>query len=113
VEFHHALRFGVGCHVGLAVIGELSHQHTVQFLGEVGNIAARLEGMTKELDCVVVLSRDVVERAGLDIPMPRTHRMRIRSVTADVETIAIRSVETLGEWLAVPATMHGTGSGAG
>ena len=113
VEFHHALRFGVGCHVGLAVIGELSHHHTVQFLGEVGNIAARLEQMTKELDCVVVLSRDVVERAALDIPMPRTHRMRIRSVTADVETIAIRSVETLGEWLAVPAAIHGTGSGAG
>jgi adenylate cyclase len=113
VEFHHALRFAVGCHVSLAVIGELSHHHTVQFLGEVGNIAARLEQMTKELDCVVVLSRDVVERAGLDIPMPRTHSMRIRGVTADVETIAIRSVETLGEWLAVPATMHGTESGAG
>jgi adenylate cyclase len=108
-EFHHALRFGVGCHVGLAVIGELSHQHTVQFLGEVGNIAARLEGMTKALDCVAVLSRDVVERAGFDMPIPRTQRVRITSVTADVETIAIRSAETLAEWLVEPATPHGSG----
>ncbi|HET6235510.1 MAG TPA: adenylate/guanylate cyclase domain-containing protein, partial [Acetobacteraceae bacterium] len=108
-EFHHALRFGVGCHVGLAVIGELSHQHTVQFLGEVGNIAARLEGMTKELDCVAVLSRDIVERAGFAMPTPPTHRVRITSVTADVETITIRAAETLAEWLTEPATPSGSG----
>jgi adenylate cyclase len=112
VEFNHVLRFGVGCHVGLAVIGELSHHHTVQFLGEVGNIAARLEGMTKELDCVVVLSRDVVERAGFDMPTPPMQRMRIKSVTSDIETIAIRSAETIAEWLMAPTTMGGTGSGA-
>jgi len=112
-EFDHALRFGVGCHVGLAVIGELSHQHTVQFLGEVGNIAARLEGMTKEFDCVAVLSRDVVERAGFDIPMPRTQRVRIRSVAGDVETIAVCSAETLAEWLAASAMTHGTRSVSG
>jgi adenylate cyclase len=112
-EFRHALRFGVGCHVGLAVIGKLSHQHTMQFLGEVGNIAARLEGMTKEFDCVAVLSRDVVERVGLNIPMPRTQRVRIRSMTAHVETIAVRSAETLAEWLAASVTTHGTGSVSG
>ena len=106
------LRFGVGCHVELAVIGELSHHHTVQFLGEVGNIAARLEGMTKELNCVVVLSRDVVERAGFDMPTPPMQRMRIKSVTSDIEIIAIRSAETIAKWLMVPTTMDGTGSGA-
>jgi adenylate cyclase len=107
VEFHHALRFGVGCHVGLAVIGELSHRHTVQFLGEVGNIAARLEGLTKEFDCVVVLSRDVVERAGLDVPTTRMQRVRIRSVTVDIETVSIRSSDILAELLAESAAMQG------
>jgi adenylate cyclase len=99
-EFHHALRFGVGCHVGVAVIGEISHQHSVQFLGEVANIAARLEAMTKTFDCVAVLSRDVVERAGLNVTLPPTQPVRITNVTGEVETISIRSAATLTQWLA-------------
>jgi len=47
---------GSACHVGLAVIGELSHQHSVHFLGEVGQHRGAVEQMTKQLDCVVVLS---------------------------------------------------------
>ncbi len=102
-EFDHALRFGVGCHVGLAVVGELSHQHAVHFLGEVGNVAARLEAMTKELDCVAVLSRRVVARAGFAIRMPPTQRVTVRGVSDDIETIPISSAATLAEWLAAPA----------
>jgi len=102
-EFDHALHFGVGCHLGLAVVGELSHQHSVHFLGEVGNIAARLEEMTKELDCVVVLSHSVVARAGFAIRMPTAQRVPVRGVCDDIETIPISSAATLAEWLAAPA----------
>jgi adenylate cyclase len=98
-EFQHALRFGVGCHIGLAVIGERSQSHAVHFLGEVGNIAARLEALTKVLDCVVVLSRDVVAGARLGVPTPPAQRVQIGSVTGQVETISVRSLDTLDAWL--------------
>jgi len=74
----------------------------VHFLGEVGNIAARLEAMTKELDCVVVLSRSVVARAGFAIRMPPAQPVSVRGVTDDIETISISSAATLAEWLAAP-----------
>jgi adenylate cyclase len=99
-EFQHALRFGVGCHVGLAVIGERTQPNAVQFLGEVGNIAARLEALTKALDCVVVLSRGVVDGARLGVPTPPTRTVRIGSVTGEIETIPVRSADTLDAWLA-------------
>lgn len=101
VEFETAfdfpLRFGVGCHVGLAVVGELSSRHTAQFLGEVGNIAARLEGLTKDLRCTVILSRAVIERAGVAMPALESHRVQIRNVTAEIEMIAFRTEHELDD----------------
>ncbi len=99
-EFQHALRFAVGCHVGLAVISKRAQPHAVQFLGEVGNIAARLEALTKVLDCVSVLSRGVVDGARLGVPTPPTQTVRIGSVAGEVETIAVHSAATLDAWLA-------------
>ncbi|HTC09400.1 MAG TPA: hypothetical protein VK726_11550 [Acetobacteraceae bacterium] len=94
------MRFAVGCHVGLAVIGGRAQPHAVQFLGEVGNIAARLAALTKVLDCVLVLSRGVVDGARLGVLTPPTQTVRISSVTGEVETIAVHSADTLDAWLA-------------
>jgi len=99
-EFDHPLRFGVGCHIGLAVIGELVNRHTVHFLGEVGNIAARLEQMTKELGCTVAVSRAVLARASFDVPTDLARLTQIRGVSTDVEMVAIASFDALDELLA-------------
>jgi adenylate cyclase len=101
VEFEAAfdfpLRFGAGCHLGLAVVGELASRRTVQFLGEVGNIAARLEGLTKELKCTIILSREVIERAGGAMPTLQHHRVRIKNVTAEIEMVAFRTENDLDD----------------
>jgi adenylate cyclase len=85
--FDFPLRFGAGCHLGLAVVGGLESRKTAQFLGEVGNIASRLEGMTKELKCAVILSREVIERAGLSLPPIESRRVQVRSVSQEIEMI--------------------------
>jgi hypothetical protein len=55
------------------------------------------------LDCVIVLSRSVVGRAGFAVRMPPAQRVPVRDLTYDIETIPIRSAATLAEWLATPA----------
>jgi adenylate cyclase len=95
--FDFPLRFGAGCHLGLAVVGELASRHTAQFLGEVGNIAARLEGLTKELGCTIILSRAVIERAGFAMPTPESHRVQIKNVSAEIEMIALRTQSELDD----------------
>lgn len=52
------LRFGIGIHVGLAVVGLLGadQDRSLQFLGDTGNVAAKLEAQTKRLDCTLIAS---------------------------------------------------------
>jgi adenylate cyclase len=62
-ELESPLRIGIGLHVGVAVVGWLRHgeARSLQFLGDVGNIAAKLEEQTKRLDCTLVASMDAIE----------------------------------------------------
>ncbi|SFK74501.1 adenylate/guanylate cyclase domain-containing protein [Methylocapsa palsarum] len=85
--FDFPLRFGGGCHIGLAVVGKLVSQRQTQFVGEVGNVAARLEALTKEFGCTLVLSRDLIERARLPGFAHESRRVQIKNVTNDVEVI--------------------------
>jgi adenylate cyclase len=93
--FDFPLRFGGGCHIGLAVVGKLVSQRNIQFVGEVGNIAARLEGLTKEFDCTIVLSRDLIERAGLAAPARESRKVQIKNVTNDIYVVPFRTLAHL------------------
>ncbi len=101
VEFEAAfdfpLRFGAGCHLGLAVVGGLESRETAQFLGEVGNIASRLESLAKEFACAIVMSREVIERAGFAMPPVDTHRARIPNVSQEMELVTFRTQQELDD----------------
>src|SRR5205823_1261546 len=49
-QLQRPIRFGIGLHCGVAVIGEIGFRDyvTVTALGDALNVAARLEQMTKE-----------------------------------------------------------------
>jgi len=61
------IRFGIGIHAGDAIVGDIGYRDTVVFtaLGDAVNVTARLEQLTKELDCQVVLSDVVLKTARL------------------------------------------------
>ena len=65
-EIGSPLRFGIGVHCGVSVVGAvgLPDQATIQFLGDTGNVAARLEGLTKEMNCVAIVSAATLDAAG-------------------------------------------------
>jgi adenylate cyclase len=69
-ELDHPLGFGVGVHTGLAAVTMTSAagRSSLQFLGDAGNIASRLESATKVLNCVCVVSEAVFKVARADIP---------------------------------------------
>jgi adenylate cyclase len=66
-ELGGPLRVGMGLHLGVAVVGMIgSAEHrSLQFLGDTGNVAAKLEEQTKPLDCTLVASTAVVARIAL------------------------------------------------
>ncbi len=70
-EIEQPLRFGMGLHSGLSAVGSILvlGQPSVRFLGDTGNVAARLEAMTKEMGCILIVSDAALEIAGREVPV--------------------------------------------
>ena len=65
-EGEAAMDIGIGLHAGEAVIGHVGSaaRHDYTAIGDVTNVASRLESMTKEARHHIVVSRVVAERLG-------------------------------------------------
>ncbi|MFC4294756.1 CHASE2 domain-containing protein [Novosphingobium tardum] len=88
----------VGVHFGPAIVGNFGGEGRIQYtaLGDAMNTASRLEAANKALDTSVLVSREAMERSGLDWfrPMGRV-TLRGRSTPVDVfETVP--STEPVG-----------------
>jgi adenylate cyclase len=61
------IQYGLGIHGGEVIIGDIGFQdHTVfTALGDPVNVAARLQDMTKSLNCKAIVSEDVFQTAGV------------------------------------------------
>jgi len=66
-EMREPIQYGIGIHAGEVIVGDIGFRgHTVfTALGDAVNVASRLQDLTKELDCKVVVSEDVCKTAGL------------------------------------------------
>ncbi len=88
-ELERPLGFGVGVHASLAAVwaANMLGRSSLQFLGEAGNVAARLEAATKELKCVCLVSEATFNIAETTIPAcSRARRTRhSRSRQRDVQ----------------------------
>lgn len=74
------LRMGIGIHAGRVIVGEIGHGATTGLtaVGDAVNTASRLEAMTKTLDAGLVVSRDLADLAGVELPDARVHEIEIR-----------------------------------
>ena len=63
-ELDSALRIGIGVHVGPAIVGEMGYASatTVTAIGDAVNTASRLESLTKEFACQLIVSDEVAIR---------------------------------------------------
>jgi adenylate cyclase len=66
-EMREPIQYGIGIHAGEVIVGDIGFRgHTVfTALGDAVNVASRLQDLTKELDCKVVVSEEVCKTAGL------------------------------------------------
>jgi adenylate cyclase len=79
-------RTRVGLHFGEAIVGNFGGEGRIQYtaLGDAMNTAARLEGANKPLDTKVLVSREAMERTGLDWFRPMG-RINLRGRATPVE----------------------------
>ncbi len=68
-DLKEPLRIGIGIHYGEAIVGAMGppRSQIITAIGDTVNTCARLESLTKEFDCVLIVSRPAAEAGGLDI----------------------------------------------
>jgi adenylate cyclase len=66
-ELPEPIQFGIGIHGGDVIIGDIGFRdHTVfTAVGDAVNVAARLQDMTKALNCTIIVSEEVCKTAGI------------------------------------------------
>jgi len=85
------LRIGIGIHMGPLILGEMGYGRgrSLTAIGDAVNTASRLETLTKEFGCQLVVSEDVALTGGVDLSgypreevlvRGRTQPLRIRIV---------------------------------
>jgi adenylate cyclase len=94
-ELPDGLEFGIGVHCGRAVVGEIGFRdHVVTTaLGDVPNVASRLEALTKELGCEAVVSDDVLRLGGIRDDGLEPHLAQLRGRDEPVAVRLLRHPE--------------------
>jgi adenylate cyclase len=70
-------------------------------VGDTVHVAARLEALTKDYNCDLVLSEEVAVRAGLDVSDHARHELTVRNREAPLAIFVVPSAGRLAERLAV------------
>ena len=68
-ELREPIQYGIGIHGGEVIVGDIGFRNHTVFtaLGDAVNVAARLQDMTKSLDCRVIVSEEVCKTAGMGL----------------------------------------------
>ncbi len=95
-ELPHPLKVGVGIHHGLAIVGPIGppRSQILTAIGDTVNITARLEGLSKQHDGAVIVSRSMAEAAGLELARTAPLVATLSGRTEPVEYYALPSPPT-------------------
>lgn len=92
-ELRMPLRIGIGMHCGEAIVGTMGPPSSPNYsaIGDCINAAARLEGQSKALNSILIVSQAVVTNAGIDFSQFPTEEISLRGKQQSLIAYAIAS----------------------
>jgi len=91
------LRIGISLHAGPAIVGEMGYERAAQItaIGDTVNTASRLEALTKEFGAELVVSQELLDRAGSAPETAPRHDVEIRGRQGRLAVRAFKSAADL------------------
>ncbi len=96
-ELSAPLRIGIGIHYGEAIVGAMGppRSQIITAIGDTVNTCARLESLTKDYDCVAIVSQRAAELAGLDATGLTLQQAPVKGRSEPVQFYALRTLAEL------------------
>jgi adenylate cyclase len=96
-ELSVPLRIGIGIHYGEAIVGAMGppRSQIITAIGDTVNTCARLESLTKDYDCVAVVSQRAAELAGLEVAGLTLLQAPVKGRSEPVQFYALKTLAEL------------------
>jgi adenylate cyclase len=96
-ELPQPLRIGIGIHFSEAIVGAMGppKSQIITAIGDTVNTAARLESLTKDYDCALVVSRAAALAAGLRLDDTELRECAVKGRQQTVQFYALATVPEL------------------
>lgn len=96
-ELVEPLKIGVGIHSGPAVVGRMGYGSAIGLtaIGDTVNVASRLQDLTKEYACQLVISEQVALQAGVNVASLPRHELTVRNRREALSVYIIKDVQTV------------------
>lgn len=96
-DLKEPLRIGVGIHFGEAIVGAMGppRSQIITAIGDTVNTTARLEGLTKDYSCSLILSQAAAQAAGLRLDGHDLHDATVKGRTGSIAFYALNAVPEL------------------
>ena len=96
-ELSEPLLMGFGIHCGRVIIGEMGYKDSYNLvaIGDVTNTASRLESLTKEFDCELIVSDIVTQQAGISMTDYMRHQREIRGRQKPMAFYVVKEIKEL------------------
>ena len=96
-ELAEPLRLGIGIHCGSTVVGHMGRGVATYLtaVGDVVNTASRLQDLTKQFQCPLVVSEPVVQQAGLNVSTMRREEVTVRNRARPIGIVIIEDLNDI------------------